>query len=196
MALHHLVRPAAAAALLLLGATAQAHTQSWFGLLGPEATGATGSGSVFIEYDEDGNTLLIQTSFAGLSGNVTVAHIHCCTAVPGTGTAGVAIQPPSLIDFPVGGTSGSYSKVFDLSASATWSATFVTASGGTTAAATARLVNAFNTGNAYLNIHSTTFGSGEIRSFVVSTVPEPSTYALMALGLGAVGAAAARRRRG
>lgn len=194
MKLGHFVRPAAAAALLLLGASAHAHTQSWFGLLGPEVSGATGSGSVFIEYDSDGNTLLIQTSFAGLSGNVSVAHIHCCTAVPGSGTAGVAIQPPSLTGFPVGGTSGFYSQVFDLAAASTWSATFVTASGGTTAAATARLVNAFDSGSAYLNIHSSTFPGGEIRSFVVSTVPEPSTYALMALGLATIGGLVRRRR--
>jgi hypothetical protein len=42
-------------------------------------------------------------------------------------------------------------------------------------------------GEAYWNIHSTTFPGGEIRGFLVA-VPEPSSLAL--LGLGAVGLAA------
>lgn len=185
----------AIAATLLMAGTVQAHTQSWFGTLAPEASGATGTGTVFIEFDEDaGNTLLIQTSFAGLSGTTTVAHIHCCTAAPFAGTAGVAILAPTLTGFPVGVTSGSYSRIFDLDEAASWSASFVTASGGTTALATTRLLNALNSGAAYLNVHSSTFGGGEIRSFAVSTVPEPTTWALMALGLGAVGAAARRRQ--
>ncbi len=108
--------------------------------------------------------------------------------------AGTAAQAPTLTAFPVGVKSGSYSRAFDLGAAATWSATFVTASGGTTALATARPVNAFKAQTACLNIHSSTFGSGEIRSFVVSTIPEPSTYAPMALDMAAVDVAARSRR--
>jgi hypothetical protein len=42
-----------------------------------------------------------------------------------------------------------------------------------------RLMANLASGNAYFNIHSTTFGGGEIRAFVTA-VPEPQTYALMA----------------
>jgi hypothetical protein len=37
----------------------------------------------------------------------------------------------------------------------------------------------------YINIHSTTFGGGEIRGQILP-VPEPSTLALLGLGVGAL----------
>jgi hypothetical protein len=83
--------------------------------------------------------------------------------------------------------------VIDLTQASSYGAAFVTASGGTAAGAEARLMDNLASGNAYFNIHSTTFAGGEIRAFVTA-VPEPSTYALMLLGLGGVVAAARRRR--
>ena len=67
----------------------------------------------------------------------------------------------------------------------------MTASGGTVALAMARLLANIATGQTYFNIHTTTFGGGEIRGFL--TVPEPATLSLMALGL--LGAGFARRRK-
>jgi hypothetical protein len=49
-------------------------------------------------------------------------------------------------------------------------------------------------GEAYLNIHTTTFGGGEIRGFLTA-VPEPSTWAMMILGFAGVGFMAYRRSR-
>src|SRR5438309_1076045 len=48
-------------------------------------------------------------------------------------------------------------------------------------------------GLAYIDFHTTQFGSGEIRGQILAAVPEPETYALMLGGLGA--AFLARRRR-
>ncbi len=183
----------ALSALTLAATAAQAHLTYFNGTFAAEATGATGSGSLYMEYDEDGRTLLINATWAGLSGNTTTAHIHCCTAAPNTGTAGVALATGGILPgFPLGVSSGSYFRVIDLTQTTNYGGAFLTASGGTAAGAEARLISNLTSGNAYFNIHSSTFGGGEIRAFVTA-VPEPATWGLMALGLAAVGVAARKR---
>ncbi|MBT9487629.1 MAG: CHRD domain-containing protein [Rubrivivax sp.] len=182
-----------ALSLLALATGAQAHLTFFQGTFAPEAPNATGMGTLFMEYDEDAHTLFIDAEWSGLSGNTSTAHIHCCTSSPNTGTAGVALaQGGVLPGFPLGAKSGSYERLIDLTQANQYSASFISASGGTTALAEARLIGNLTSGNAYFNIHSTTFGGGEIRAFV-TVVPEPGTYALMLGGLGLLSAAVRRR---
>ncbi len=75
-----------------------------------------------------------------------------------------------------------------------WNAAYLTSNGGTFNSAFTALQTGLNNGSAYFNIHSSVFPGGEIRGFLVAQVPEPSTYALMALGLAVVGGLARRRR--
>ncbi len=82
---------------------------------------------------------------------------------------------------------------FDLTMASTWNSAYITANGGTPAGAEAAFAQAVSEGRSYLNIHSSTFGGGEIRGFLV--VPEPGTAALLALGGMGILLATLRARR-
>ncbi len=193
MKLHSMIGAAVMGSALMATSAAHAVVVRYVADLGPEVTGATGSGFVTVDYDNIAHTLLIDADWTGLSGTTTVAHIHCCTAAPRTGTVGVAVTPGTLPGFPVGVSAGSYSTLLDLTQTTTFVAGFLTGGGGTVAGAENRLINGINAGLAYFNVHSTTFAGGEIRGFL-APIPEPETYALMLVGLAAVGVAARRRK--
>ena len=125
-----------------------------------------GSGTTTVTYDSTAHLLGLSVNFTGLLGNTTAAHIHCCTSVPGVGTAGVATQTPTFSGFPLGVTSGTYSNTFDLTLAPSWNAAFITANGGTPAGAEAALAAGLAAGRAYLNIHTSSFPGGEIRAFL------------------------------
>lgn len=150
-----------------------------------------GFGTAFVTFDLTALTMTVDALFAGLVGNVTAAHIHCCTAVAATGTVGVATSTPTFTGFPSGATFGNYDHVFDMTLTSSFSAAFLNANGGPAGAFNA-LIAGTNAGKAYFNIHSTQFPGGEIRGFL-QPVPEPETYALLLAGLGLIGLAARRR---
>jgi hypothetical protein len=158
----------------------------------PNASG--GGGAAVVTFDLGASTMRVQAGFAGLAGDVTAAHIHCCTAVEGTGTAGVATMTPIFAGFPQGVNFGFYDHTFDMTDAASYNAAFITANGGSVNSAFDVLLAGLDAGKAYFNIHSTFAPGGEIRGFL-QPVPEPETYALMLAGLGVVGWAAARRRK-
>jgi hypothetical protein len=137
------------------------------------ANASTATG--FVTYTLTGDILTMDLTFSGLSAPAAAAHIHCC--------APVGVNAPVVVPFSAfpNATSGTYTNTFDLS-------TFAFSGGGTEAA----LIAAFNSGNAYTNIHNANFPGGEIRG-QITTVPEPGTLVL--LGTGAAGVASAVRRR-
>lgn len=159
--------------------------------LPPNSSPATGSVTLVI--DNTADTMALNVSFYGLVGPSSAAHIHCCTAAPGAGNAGVATTVPYFAGFPIGVTAGTYSMTLDLLSASTYNPAFVTAHGGTLALAEAALLAGLASGSAYFNIHSSTYPGGEIRGFI-APVPEPGHLAMLAVGL--VGLAGVRRWRG
>jgi len=145
-----------------------------------------------VDYDNFAHTLTVGLTFSGLLGTTTASHIHAATALPGVGTAGVATTTPTFAGFPLGVTSGTYNNVLDLTLASSYNPAYVTANGGTTASAEVALASAMASDRAYLNIHTSAFGGGEIRGFL-TPVPEPTTLALV--GLGGLGMAMLARNK-
>lgn len=128
-----------------------------------------------ISYDTATNQLTLNVGwgsgngFTNLSGNATLAHVHGPAAQ--SATAGV------LYDIIGGSPQGSV--VANANASSGGISGFLTLSESHEANLLSGLL--------YLNVHTATNGSGEIRGNLIA-VPEPSAYALLAglLGLGLV----------
>jgi hypothetical protein len=114
-----------------------------------------GTGFATVTFDDVAHTLSIDVTFSGLLDNTIAAHIHG-PVIP-AGNAGVATTIPRFIDFPIGVTSGTYHRTFDTTLSSLLNPAFVTAHGGTLAAAEAALFTAIAVGQAYLDIHTTSF---------------------------------------
>jgi len=169
--MRHLGTLGALLALLVLPSTARA-TQFTFNvsLDGAQAgTASPGTGSATLVLDDVANTLDVSLTFSGLLSATTNAHIHCC-APPGM-SAGVII--PFVPPFPLGGTSGSMTNTF---------------------AITAAQVLQVESGDSYINIHTDSFPLGEIRG-QIAAVPEPSPLLLLGAGMAGLGAMRSHERR-
>jgi hypothetical protein len=130
-------------------------------------TASSGTGTATVTWNTATNLMTVQVSFSGLTTGTTASHIHCCAIPPAN--AGVATQTPRFTGFPTGVTSGTYTHTFDMTASTSYNPAFITANGGTAASAESVLLAGLLAGQAYLNIHTTTFPGGEIRGVLHTT---------------------------
>jgi outer membrane autotransporter protein len=125
----------------------------------PVSTPAFGRG--IITLNRNTHEMRVSANFTGLRGTTTASHIHCCTVQPAN--AGVATTTPTFLGFPLGVTSGSWDRIYDMTQASTWNAVFVTNNGGTIAGAESALFTGVELGQSYLNIHTSMFAGGEIR---------------------------------
>jgi hypothetical protein len=190
---------ALAAAMLVAAPLAHASILNFFVNLSPlneiPPTNSAGTGTASFVLDTTAQTLEGHIVFSGLSSNTTAAHIHCCLASPFLSGAnvGVATLVPAFPGFPLGVTAGSDNFLLDLSLASSYNPGFISAApqNGSLAVAEANFIDGLISGRTYLNIHTTAFGGGEIRGFVV---PEPMTASLLALGLAAAASRSSKLR--
>jgi len=157
------------AALLATMAVAQAQLLYTASLDGAQDGGDLRQGTGFVDVQLNGTTLTFQGSFSGLTTPASLAHIH--------GPSGLFPASATVIynlgnnGIPLGATSGTINGTVNL---------VPLQSGNYTVA---EQIDDLNNSQWYFNIHNNTFGQGEIRGQIIP-VPEPSSLALIGLGLG------------
>ncbi len=155
--------------LALAAATTFAQAQSFIGTLDAGQDGGgnrTGSGVFYLTLTE--NVMTITGDFSGLSGVTVNAHIHGPS--PAGQNSGVLYGLFNQITLGADNKSGSINTTIPLIANP-----------NNTTFDIPTQIGQLNGGLWYFNIHSSTFGGGEIRGQILA-VPEPSTIALGAMG--------------
>ena len=154
---------------------------------GPEADGSTnspGTGTGRLEYDFDTNILSYEITWDQLFGEMTRLHIHGA-ADENTSTPRhvVELLGPPAIPPELATTSGSLSGSFVVE-------TLI--QDGFDPIPASEIIDTLVSGDAYVNFHTTVFGTGEIRGNVGIPVPEPSSTLLSLMSV--IGLAALRKR--
>jgi hypothetical protein len=134
------------------------------------ASTATGFGTVVLNAAQ--TSITVNESWTGLIGGpATASHIHGPGGIGPTGPTNAAVLFP-------------FSSVPAVTSGSIPEQTF---------AVTPQQVSWFFAGYMYMNVHDGQFGGGEIRG-QLSLVPEPSTVALLGLGVGALAMRTIRKR--
>lgn len=205
------VRLATATVMLAAGAGSAMADWTWVSTFGPQAAGATGTGNATVFFNETAKTIRVQFSYAGLSGNPTTGHIHAASsatpyAYPPSGNPSTALgfgpttNPGwSVSSTSPGSASGSYDRTFNVStlgSTTGWANPFKTDHPGLGIdQLNAKFVEYMNSGRAYINIHTSANGTGEIGGFFTVVTPEPGHWALLAGGFAITAGRAWKKKR-
>lgn len=141
---------------------------------GPEADGSTnspGTGSGIVRYDTDTNMLSYTFNWDNLFGDLTKLHIHGAADADSSNPRHILeiFGPPAIPD-ELATTSGTVTNTFELQ-------TLV--QDGFDPIPPAEIIETMEAGLAYLNVHTTVFGMGEIRGNLGVPVPEPASTQLV-----------------
>jgi len=158
---------------------------------GPEADGSTnspGTGFGTVTLDTDTNLLSYDFSWSGLVGDLTRLHIHGPASADASNPQHVVeIFGPPEVPAELATTAGNVSGAFELQTLEQIGFDPIEAE---------FIIETLINGQAYLNVHTSVFGTGEIRGNlgtpVTQSIPEPNAAWLYGLGLSAL----AIRRRG
>jgi hypothetical protein len=155
----------------LLGSVALASAQSLFiaNLDGAQDGGGARTGSGVIDATLNGTTFSFSGAFGGLSGTVLNGGFHIHGPAPAGQSTGVIYPIYPTITLNPDQKSGTING----------SITIVPLQSGQYTVD--EQLSDLNNSLWYFNIHTTTFGGGEIRGQILP-VPEPSTWAFMAMG--------------
>ena len=171
MTMFRSIRVAAVAVAVLAAASTRVQAQTSFTAFlngaqeapTPSVTPAFGNGTLLLNAAR--TQITINLRFSGLLAPITVAHIH---------NGAFGIGGPVILDIL---------RLIE---------TTPDMRSGTIMNVTTEQANVLLAGNGYFNVHTTAFPGGEIRG-QINVVPEPSTYLLMATGLGGLVFFARRR---
>lgn len=145
---------------------------------GSESDGSTNSpglGQGAVQLDLDSNVISLDLSWSGLIGDLTKLHIHGPATIDNSNPQHlIEIFGPPDVPAELVATSGSWSDSFELQ-------TLV--QDGFDPIEPSLIVEALVNGQAYLNVHTTVFGTGEIRGNLGLPVPEPNSNWMILLGL-------------
>lgn len=158
---------------------------------GPEADGSTNSpgvGNGHVEYDTATNVLSYTISWENLVGDLTKLHIH--------GPADASSSNPQHI-LEIFGPPEVPAELATTSGTVTESRVLETLiQPGFDPITPAEIITIMRSGQAYLNVHTSVFGGGEIRGNLGIPVPEPvSANVIVGLGLILLPQLRKRRRR-
>lgn len=129
--------------------------------------------------DDVAMTMSPGTPFSGLLATEVAAHPHCCAGDDPLSGAAAAAMP--LNDVPFGSTAGTYTHGYTLADASAYSASFLSAHGGT--------ANELS-----LNIHTPNYPGGEIRGVLAAApVPEPAAWLMLGAALAGLGMCARRK---
>lgn len=148
---------------------------------GPEEDGSTnspGSGQGHVELDLTTNIVSYDLSWDGLIGGLTKLHIHGPASSETSNPQHIIeIFGPPEVPSELATTSGRVVDSFELQ---------TLEQPGFDPLPPDAIVDAMISGQAYLNVHTTVFGMGEIRGNLGVPVPEPSAWLLGVLALGSL----------
>ncbi len=159
---------------------------------GPETDGSTnspGSGSGTVRIDLATNMVSLDLSWSGLIGDLTKLHIHGpATEAQSNPQHLIEIFGPPDLPAELIATSGTWTDTFELQ-------TLIQT--GFDPIEPATVIATMRQGQAYLNVHSTVFGTGEIRGNLglPLSVPEPDPTDSIGLAFLGAGALIVIRRR-